>query len=110
MDSPEHHGFTITENGVVRQITKFEAICKQLINKAASDHVPTIKCSYHSWPLLERGDANSEVDLTDAVESLNSMIETIAKCREAEAAMEKKAEQDGSNGGRHDEPTGGRDP
>ena len=34
---------TVTENGVRFQLTKFEAACKQLANKAASGHAPTIR-------------------------------------------------------------------
>jgi hypothetical protein len=34
---------TVTENGVRHQITKFEAACKQMANKAASGHAPTIR-------------------------------------------------------------------
>lgn len=34
---------TVTENGVRFQITKFEAACKQMANKAASGHAPTIR-------------------------------------------------------------------
>ena len=31
---------TVTENGVVRQIAKFEATCEQIANKAATGHMP----------------------------------------------------------------------
>jgi len=34
---------TVTKNGVRFQITKFEATCKQMADKAASGHAPTIR-------------------------------------------------------------------
>jgi len=34
---------TVTENGRTAKITKLDAMLKQLINKAASGHMPSIK-------------------------------------------------------------------
>jgi Family of unknown function (DUF5681) len=34
---------TVKENGKVRQITKFDATITQLVNKAASGHLPSVK-------------------------------------------------------------------
>ena len=70
----------VTENGERRQITKFDATCTQIANKAASGHAPTIRLL---MPLLlklaetVRRDgrlATGETDLTDAKQRLAKML------------------------------------
>lgn len=61
---------TVTENGMVRQITKFDAAFKQLANKAASGHMPSLKLL---MPLLTK--------ISDATEG-EAMAQENEKTRE----------------------------
>lgn len=70
----------VTENGVRRQITKFDATCTQIANKAASGHAPTIRLLMpFLLKLAEAAQrdgqvATGETDLCDTKQRLAKML------------------------------------
>jgi hypothetical protein len=88
---------TITENGQVRQITKHAAALKQLANKAASGHMPTIKLL---MPILLRQSAatgaaagadSSARTLADVRARITAKLDALAAARQAELSNEEGA-------------------
>ena len=83
---------TITVNGVMHQITKYDAICMQVVNKGASGHIPTIKILMPFLSAMTTSDANRQVDMTGPKERLLKMIMGIKTRRETEAVVQNKTE------------------
>jgi hypothetical protein len=70
---------TVNENGNVRQITKFDAVITQLVNKAASGHLPSIKLLMPFFASF--AEAASEADREATVDPLARIKERLALLR-----------------------------
>lgn len=90
---------TVVENGKTRQITKLDAMMKQLINKAASGHMPSIKLAVG---LLERG-PKPAAEGQDYAKHLSSARERVIKRLEQ---MAERARQKDDEGGSSVSPEG----
>ena len=85
---------TVTENGKIRRITKFDAVITQLVNKAASGHLPSIKLL---TPFFMRfADAASEEDreamaeavaVADPIVRIMERLNLLKRGREAELLL-----------------------
>ena len=70
----------VTENGERRTITKFDATCMQIVNKAASGHAPTIRMLMpYFLKRLEAAQRDGRlgadpVDISDARQRLSEML------------------------------------
>jgi hypothetical protein len=88
---------TVIENGKTRQITKLDAMMKQLINKAASGHMPSIKIAVGllgRGPKLEGAGAEGEDyarALSSARERVTKRLEQMAKRQEDDEGVVKPA-------------------
>jgi hypothetical protein len=79
---------TVNENGKVRQITKFDAVITQVVNKATSGHLPSIKLL---MPYLESlAQATSEDDreamaraAADPLERINERLRELSERNKA---------------------------
>jgi hypothetical protein len=79
---------TVNENGKVSQITKFDAVITQLVNKAASGHVPSIKLLMSFVANL--AEATSEADreamaqaAADPLERINERLRELSERNKA---------------------------
>jgi hypothetical protein len=85
---------TVNENGTVRQITKFEAVITQLVNKAASGHMPSTKLLMPLFASFAEAASEAEREATaqaaaDPLERIKERLALLSKRKkESELLLE----------------------